>query len=166
VPVAFTAASLAHKSSIEGFGANMAIRRTTWLALGGFDESMGAGSHFCAGEDTDFAIRALICGHKVHESPWPVVTHYGFRRWDEARATIAGYMVGLGAANAKMLRLGGVRACRPIARLAWRWLTAGPVADLNHVPPRIQRLVAFVRGASKGLLKRLDRKTGCFSPPR
>lgn len=165
VPVAFTAQSIKQKSSIEGFGANMAVRRTIWQALGGFDELMGVGSLFCAGEDTDFAIRALIAGHKVHESPVAVVTHFGFRRWDESRLTIGGYMVGLGAANAKMLRLGGRRAWKPIADLAWRWFAARPVADLNHVPPRLHRLFAFAHGAWKGMLKPLDRETGCFTNP-
>jgi hypothetical protein len=159
---AFTAHSVAQKSLIEGFGASMAVRRTTWETLGGFDELMGAGSALCAGEDTDFAIRALIAGYKVHETPAAVVTHFGFRAWGEAHATIAGYMTGLGAANAKMLRLGGIRAWPPVAQLAWRWMAGHPVADLNHVPPRFRRLLPFLRGAWRGLHAPLDRRTGRF----
>jgi glycosyltransferase involved in cell wall biosynthesis len=162
VAVAVTAHSLRQKSSIEGFGANMALRRTIWQDLGGFDELMGAGSRFRAGEDTDFTIRALIAGHKVHECPVAVVTHFGFRRWDEAGGTIAGYMIGLGAAHAKMLRLGGLHAWQPVAELAWRWLAARPVADLNHLPPRFARLIGFVQGVWKGLLSPLDCRTGHF----
>ena len=163
VPRTFTAHSIAQKASIEGFGANMAMRRSVWQVLGGFDEAMGVGSTFCAGEETDLAIRALVAGHKVHEAPEPAVTHFGFRRWDEAHLTIAGYMFGLGAANAKMLRLAGWRAWRPLTSLAWRWLATGPVADLNHVPPRLQRLRPFLRGAWLGLRTPLDRATGRFS---
>jgi GT2 family glycosyltransferase len=161
-PRACTAHSIAQKASVEGLGANMAMRRSAWQALGGFDETMGVGSTFRAGEETDLAIRALIAGHRVHEAPEVAVVHFGFRRWDEARRTVAGYMFGLGAANAKMLRLAGWRACNPLARLAWRWLAAGPVADLNHVPPRLQRLRPFVRGAWLGLRTPLDRATGHF----
>ena len=157
-----TARSLAGKPTVEGIGACMAVRRTTWETLGGFDESLGAGSALCAGEDTDFAVRTLIAGGSVHETPAASVTHLGFRRWDEGPATIAGYMIGLGAVHAKMLRLAGLGALGPLTALAWRWLARGPVVDLNHRPPRVARLAAFLRGAWSGWRKPLDRHRGHF----
>lgn len=39
--------------------------------------------------------------------------------------------VRLGAMHAKMLRMAGAMAIRPIVNLAWRWLVRGPVADLT-----------------------------------
>ena len=164
-PRAFTAETLAQKPAIEGIGANMAVRRATWEAVGGFDELLGTGGPLRAGEEADLAIRMLAAGHKVQVTPAAVVVHHGFRRWDQADATIDGYMTGLGAANAKMLRLGGVRALRPLAALAWRWLAAGPVVDLNHRPPRLARLRAFLRGARAGWRHPIDRRSGCFLAP-
>lgn len=161
-----TAHTLARKPSIEGIGACMAIRRSTWQALGGFDERLGAGSALCAGEDTDFAVRALLAGAGVHETPAASVTHSGFRAWHEGRATIEGYMIGLGAVHAKMLRVAGPAALRPIAALAWRWIARGPVVDLNHRPPRALRLAAFLRGAWIGWRAPLDRERGHFAAPR
>jgi hypothetical protein len=63
-----------------------------------------------------------------------------------------------------MLRLGGLNAWQPMAKLAWRWLAARPVADLNHVPPRFLRLIAFVQGVFRGLLNPLNVTTGHFDP--
>ena len=153
---------LAQKTNIEGMGACMAVRRDAWRELGGFDEALGSGASFRAGEDTDFAVRALVNGFCVAETPDAMVVHKGFRTWAQGRELIAGYMYGLGAVNAKMLRLGGWRALRPLWILAWRWLAGAPVVDLNQKPPRLGRLVAFLRGAFEGLRVPVS-PTGRFS---
>ena len=157
-----TVRTLAGKALVEGVGGCMAIRRSAWERLGGFDEMFGAGGPLCAAEEGDFTIRALIAGIAVHETPAAVVVHSGFRGWSDGAATIRGYMAGLGAAHAKMLRLGGWRAARPLAALAWRWLARGPVVDFNHRPPRLSRLHAFLRGAWRGLRLPLDAGRGHF----
>lgn len=141
---------VSRKARIEGIGACMAVRRSTWSTLGGFDEAMGAGAPLLAGEDADFAMRVLVAGQRVHETPDAVVTHYGFRSFVEGSRLIEGYMVGLGAVNAKMMRLGGLPALLPILTLGGRWLTGAPVVDLNQVPPRLLRLRAFWRGVRLG----------------
>ncbi len=150
------ASSLAQKCSIEGMGACMAIRRSAWQDLAGFDEALGSGARFFAGEETDFVVRALLRGWNVVESPDVAVRHSGFRDWSAGRDLIAGYMFGLGAVNMKMLRLGGAAALPPLRELAWRWLFGRPVVDLNQTPSRCARLVAFLRGARKGMMSRLD----------
>jgi len=147
VPSFVVAERLGQKTKIEGMGACMAVRRATWEALSGFDEALGSGAEFRAGEDADFAIRTLVGGWRVAETPEAAVVHHGFRTWDQGHSLIAGYMYGLGATNAKMLRIGGWRALRPLWTLAWRWLAGAPVVDLNHVPPRVPRLASFLRGA-------------------
>jgi GT2 family glycosyltransferase len=162
----FRACGVSRKAQIEGIGACMAVRRSTWEALGGFDELLGAGAPFRSAEDSDFAMRALLAGQWVHETPDAVVTHYGFRAWREGRRLIEGYMFGLGTVNAKMLRLGRLGAFRPVVELAWRWVAGGPIVDLNHRPPRVMRLVAFLRGVSMGLRTPLDRASGRFAPSR
>ena len=162
VPAFIIADRLAQKTKIEGMGACMAVRRDAWRELGGFDEALGSGASFRAGEDTDFAVRSLVSGFCVAETPDAMVVHNGFRTWAQGRDLIAGYMYGLGAVNAKMLRLGGWRAVRPLSILAWRWLAGAPVVDLNQKPPRFARLVAFLRGAFEGLRVPVS-PTGRFS---
>jgi hypothetical protein len=146
------------KAHMEGVGACMAVRRSTLVELGGFDEELGVGAPFCSAEDTDIAVRALLAGYYVCETPDAVVFHYGFRNWDTGKQVVQGYMLGLGAANAKMLRLGKLGAVRPIAELAWRWLVKTPIVDLNHRPPRMTRLRPFLQGFHAGLWRSLDSK--------
>lgn len=159
-----TVRSLSRPESIDGMGACMAVRRTTWEALRGFDESLGAGTTLCSAEETDFALRTLVAGRTVYATPAARVTHTGFRAWPEAHATLAGYMVGLGAVHAKMLRLAGPRAARVSGGLAWRWALGSPAVDLNGRPPRLPRLQAFLHGARIGLRTPLDRESGHFRP--
>ena len=142
---------LRSKARVEGIGACMAMRRAVWNQLGGFDEALGAGGPFHGGEDTDLTVRALLAGWSVAETPDAIVTHHGIRDWSECRRIVRGYMFALGAVYAKLLRLGKTAALQPVAQLAWRWLAKGPVADLNHTPPRGLRLRAFLRGLRAGL---------------
>ena len=61
----FLARSVRDRLKVEGMGACMAYRKSVWEELGGFDESLGPGSELRAGDDGDFALRALIAGHSV-----------------------------------------------------------------------------------------------------
>ena len=58
------------RNRIEGMGACMALRRSVWADLGGFDESLGAGSFLKAGDETDFAIRSFCVGLTI----FPMIT--------------------------------------------------------------------------------------------
>jgi GT2 family glycosyltransferase len=160
-----TARSLTRTSRLEGMGACMAVRRETWESLGGFDERLGAGAPLRSSEEVDLAARAVISGRSVHVTPAAQVTHDGFRTWAEGRETLAGYMLGLGAVHAKLLRLAGPRAVLPLAALAWGWAVREPVVDMNGRPPRRPRLEAFLRGARLGLRMPLDPETGHFGVP-
>jgi glycosyltransferase involved in cell wall biosynthesis len=89
-----------------GVGANMSIRRAVIDRVGRFDESLGAGSAFHAGEDIDFTIRSLADGFKIRHTPEIWVTHLGVREGADATRLMRGYGVGLGATLAKHIRLG------------------------------------------------------------
>jgi glycosyltransferase involved in cell wall biosynthesis len=156
--------NIREKAHVGGVGACMAIRRSLLTALGGFDEELGAGARFYSAEDIDIAVRALLAGFYVCETPDAAVYHYGFRNWDVRDRVLHGYMVGVGAANAKMLRMGKGQALRPITALAWRWLTKHPIVDLNHLPPRLARLRSFLVGFRAGFAASLDGR-GHFIPP-
>jgi GT2 family glycosyltransferase len=48
---------------------NLAIRRTAWEELGGFDET------FVKAEDTELSLRARLAGHELYFEPEAVVSH-------------------------------------------------------------------------------------------
>jgi hypothetical protein len=73
-------------------------------------------------------------------------------------------MLGIGAVNAKMIRLAGIRGLAPLATLGRRWLAGRPVVDLNHLPPRWFRLRRFLEGATTGWKLPIDRRSGRFLP--
>jgi GT2 family glycosyltransferase len=155
---------LANKPLAEGIGACMAVRVAAWRQLEGFDDWLGPGAQLEAADDTDFVMRLLHVGFAVAETLDAEVVHFGFRDWQATRSLVAGYMRGIGAVNAKMIRLAGIGGLAPLATLGRRWLTGRPVVDLNHLPPRWFRLRRFLEGATTGWRLPIDRRSGRFLP--
>jgi GT2 family glycosyltransferase len=155
---------LANKPRAEGIGACMAVRVDAWRQLDGFDDWLGAGTALASGEDTDLVVRLLHAAFAVAETPAAEVVHFGFRDWQATRSLVAGYMRGIGAVNAKMIRLAGIRGLAPLRTLGLRWLTGRPVVDLNHLPPRWFRLRRFLEGGTTGWKLPIDRQSGRFVP--
>ncbi len=61
-------------------GANMAVRRSDTLRVGGFDEFLGAGATFQGGEEHDYVARLARAGVRMRSTPRAVVHHtYGVR---------------------------------------------------------------------------------------
>jgi glycosyltransferase involved in cell wall biosynthesis len=79
-------------------GGNMAFRRATLEAIGGFDTWLGAGTPVRAGGDADAVSRASAAGYAGCFDPRPLVHHDHRRKTaeDENRAR-AGYDIGRGA---------------------------------------------------------------------
>src|SRR5262249_51036685 len=158
---------LAQKMAVEGMGACMALRRGVVLALGGFDEMLGAGGPFYAGEDVDLTLRVLSAGHAVYETPDVSVTHAGFHPWTSGPPLVPGYWFGAGAAFGKQLRLHGPASLGLLGRLGWRFVTGqSPVADgmgigSVHGMARL-RLASFLHGFRRGVWTPIDRTTGLF----
>jgi GT2 family glycosyltransferase len=159
----FLAKSIRDKHRIEGIGASMAIRRTAWEALNGFDENFGAGGRFGSAEELEFTVRALVSGFAVYAEPAAAVVHHGFRTWESGRELISGYLYGIGAMFAKLLKLGHWSILYLMFQLASRWAFQGPVVDLGRKPPRLLRLSAFVRGFLAGLAFPIDRRRGHYA---
>ncbi len=163
----FLARSLRDKWRVEGIGACMGIRRRVWQSLGGFDEMLGSGAPFMAGEDGDLALRALFAGHSIYETPAVEVEHHGLREWGQAPRLIESYWHGTGAMLAKPLRLGQWRIVPLLLRLAARWAfgrsTVG--ASLGSRPERWRKLRAFSAGFLAGAACGIDRRTGLYAQP-
>lgn len=153
---------LSSKPRVEGMGACMAVRADAWSAVGGFDECLGAGTPLASADENDLCTRLLRAGYSVAEAPSAEVVHHGVRHRGSVEEMVAGYMRGTGAASAKMLRLCGPSAIRPLAAIAWRWLRGGSAVNVGPVSRRWWRLRHFLQGASIGLTMPLDPGTGRF----
>jgi GT2 family glycosyltransferase len=161
----FLATGLAHKMAVEGIGACMAVRREAVLALGGFDEMLGAGGPFHAGEDVDLTLRVLASGQSVYETPTVHVVHSGFHTWTTGSTLIRRYWFGAGAAFGKHVQVRGARSTGLLSRLAWRFVTdQSPVASGLGLPRMSRmRLGVFMKGLWTGLSTPVDRATGHFA---
>ena len=83
-------------------GCNFAFNRGVLDMVGEFDERLGAGSSFRAGEDTDYLIRADRAGARIEYTPAIVVHHHhGRSRLEEVRELNRSYALGNGALYAK-----------------------------------------------------------------
>ncbi|OAN45261.1 glycosyl transferase [Chloroflexus islandicus] len=148
------------KCRARGIGAGMAVRRDPVLAIGGFDEALGAGGKFPSAEDADIALRAIAHGWYVIETPATYVIHDGFRTWAEARELAARDWEGLGAAYIKPLKAGHWRA---VVVLGYELLVPAllePLLPLLRLrrPRGLGRLVALIRGCVRGLAHSVDRE--------
>jgi hypothetical protein len=80
-----------------GVGANMAFRTADLLAIGGFDEALGAGTRTFAGEDTKAFTQLLLCGGTMVYQPSAVVRHLHRADMAGLEKQLVGYGTGLTA---------------------------------------------------------------------
>jgi len=104
-----------------GHGANMSMRRIALEAIHGFDETLGAGTDFRAGEDHDVFYRLLRAGWAGVYDPDIVVVHSQWRGKGEVVRLRYGYGIGSGAVAMKVMRLDG----RLGRRLLWQRIWDG-----------------------------------------
>jgi glycosyltransferase involved in cell wall biosynthesis len=133
-----------------GHGAVMAFRRDILLRLGGFDAVLGAGQRMAGAEDLDIFVRLLRAGTSiVHESAC-VVQHANTRIGDDYVALHLGYGRGLGALEAKLMRIEPLLGIRIAYRLTGRTLFRIVRSALRRATTAHE--VALLRGMSQGLV--------------
>ncbi len=100
--------AIAPGSFIEpGFihGANFALRRDVFEAIGPFDERLGAGTPLHCGEDLDQLARASAAGfHGAYDPRILVYHHHRRSSREDGERLMRGYDIGRGAFYAKALR--------------------------------------------------------------
>lgn len=77
-----------------GHGNNMSFRKSVFLKIGSFEEAIGAGTKFYAGEDTDFTLRLMEQGLKLYYSPSPLVYHDKWHTLEESKDLDYRYLLG------------------------------------------------------------------------
>lgn len=105
-----------------GSGANAAFRRDALRAVGGFAESLGAGTPARGGEDLDIFLSILQAGHALTYQPTARMAHPSHPGYPQLRRQMFGYGVGLAAAMTKRFltcradRHAMIRTVAPAAR--------------------------------------------------
>jgi len=87
------------------FTGNMALYRSAFDEVGGFDERLGPGTHFSAAEDNDLGFRLLDRGFRIVYAPQAMLYHRAWRSADDYLRLRWRYGRGQGAYYAKHLSL-------------------------------------------------------------
>jgi GT2 family glycosyltransferase len=112
-----------------GAGANFAILRTTFDAIGPFDEALGVGTRAMGGEDLDYFLRTVRHGLAIAYEPAALVWHSHRRDSSDLRRQMVGYGSGLTAYACKQL------TSRRTALEVLRRIPAG-LAEMATLPSR------------------------------
>ena len=138
-----------------GVGANMAFRRETLTAIGGFDTALGAGTPTGGGEDTLAITMVMLTGYEMVYEPIALMWHHHRQDMASLNKQLHGYSIGLTAFYAALLRqrpsaLFGLIKLLP---MAVKYLTGG-AGGSDEAPAEQQGLAAELdRRALQGMLK-------------
>ncbi len=152
-----------------GIGACLALKRSAWQAVRGFDEKLGPGAPLGSMEDRDMGIRLLLAGYAVYYTPRVVVTHYGFRKNRELRGLAFRDWFGFGTSYAKYLKCGQWTISRYMIRQMWIGQALGHSFNYLRVARRLGRVtpvLTFWLGFVAGLAAAVDRDTTLFKGQR
>ena len=148
-------------------GANVALHRQTVLALGGYDERLGAGTRFASADDNDIGLRLLDAGCEVRHVPDAVVFHRAWRsrrqrvrmRWDYGRGKGAFYVKHGGRGDRHTLR-----RMAADARARARAVLAALPGETETAAAEAVYLAGMLAGAVEWRLRERERPTGNRSP--
>lgn len=136
-----------------GAGANQAFRRDVLDLVSPFDEALDAGTPTKSGGDNDMYARILAAGYTIVYEPAALSWHRHRREWQELRAAIYGYGVGVYAQwTGQILRR---EFSVPRIALGWLYSQLGNLMHAllrhpGHVP--LDLVLAELRGCAAGPL--------------
>ncbi|MCP2032072.1 glycosyltransferase involved in cell wall biosynthesis [Okibacterium sp. HSC-33S16] len=144
-----------------GHGALMAFRRKPLLALGGFDEVLGAGRELAGAEDLDAFCRMIDDGWRIVHEPDSIVHHVFTRVGENYRELLHGYGLGMGALANKWSRID-----KSIGRVMLTVVLSRQLRKAARALPRrrararaeLAMATGIVRGYRRGSRLRLDGK--------
>jgi glycosyltransferase involved in cell wall biosynthesis len=146
-------------------GANVAVRGEVAARVGGFDEFLGPGTPFLAGEDRDYKFRLEALGVCMMATPRAVVRHTYGRRYGVRPVTrlSRAYARGGGAVAGKLTVSGDPRGEEWLAaarREFWRDILkpGRSLAAMYRLPHFLRAYREVVAGYT------VDARTGCLQP--
>lgn len=148
-----------------GIGACMALRRSAWEAVHGFDQMLGPGAPLGSLEDRDIALRMLVAGYLVSHTPKASVIHYGFRYNRELRKMAFRDWLGFGSSYAKYLKCGHWEISDYMFKRMWWGQAVGRCLKRLRHERRLRNVtpvVSFWFGFLVGLFTKVDRTSGHF----
>lgn len=140
-----------------GISGNCATRRDVLVSVGGFDEGLGPGTRFRAGEDKDLFDRILRAGAKGRYEPGMFVRHVQWRSRAERLRLDWSYGIGSGARLAKILKTDR-RHARAVARDTFiRWGLADLATCIRNryklgAAAAMLRIAGMITGIVAGLM--------------
>jgi hypothetical protein len=146
---------------VLGHSANLGMHRAMLATIGGFDEAMGPGSRWPAGEDPDLLDRALATNAHGWYAPDAAAYHEHWRRARQYIALQHSYGRGAGARLAKLARTDRARFRLIAADDLWRW---GAMSILRELAKRdwlraagsALRLLGMLRGLATAIVVPVD----------
>ena len=145
-----------YSPGVYGSGNNMAYRRSTIAALGGYDRRLGPGTPARAGEDLDIFLKVLFDGGAIYYQPRAWVRHHHRDSLEQLRRQLRDYGRGLSAVMLTWALSDPRRALDILRRLpAGLRHLLDPHSDKNEArssnyPAELQR--SEFRGMVEGLL--------------
>jgi len=145
------------------YSGNMALFRTAFHELGGFDERLGPGTPFPAAEDNDLGYRILERGYGIFFEPEAVLYHRNWRTKSDFLPLRWQYGRGQGAYYAKHLRWTDLHMARRLLANVKNHLL--PLPKLLWSQPRLAwghvfYLLGLISGAGKWLVTRTKLQYG------
>lgn len=104
---------------VLGHAASLAVRRSVLLAVGGFDEALGAGARYPGAPELDLFDRLVAAGHTGRYEPTAIAWHDQWRERADLVRLDYGYGKGAGARLAKLVRSDRARARELARELTW-----------------------------------------------
>jgi hypothetical protein len=152
-----------------GHSANLGMHRQMLRRVGGFDEAMGPGRTWPAGEDPDLLDRCLATGAPGYYEPAALASHEHWRRARQYLRLQHRYGIGSGARLSKLLRMDRRRFRIVAADDLWRWGLRSIVVELAKRDPiraagSALRFVGMLRGLLTGAVVPVE--AGHFRPRR
>lgn len=140
-----------------GHGASTAFPRAALEAVGGWDESLGAGSRLRSAPEADLYDRVLALGWTGRYEPTALAWHPQWRTPRELVRLNHGYGIGNGARIRKLWAADRVRARAVTGDGLWSWglLAAARARDRLTLACAVSRLAGTARGAVSSLRYRI-----------
>ncbi len=151
--------SISPRTMTVVMGAGMALRKSAIQALGGFEENIGPGTRFQSGDDIDLAMRTLSKHWEVYQQSEAMITHYGYRTYEQFSQVIARNYYGAGAIHAKFFKTYDLQIIPFILNTLLNRCVFIPLISSikKRKPEGFRRLIYYLKGFVHGLRTPVDK---------